>query len=376
MMSAISWSCERSRPEARRAETSIPPRPAAPAAVHGSAVEAICEVLVALGIEPAPLLVQSGIGPRCLEGAGALSFESLGRLMALAARRSACPHFGLLVGQRTTLASLGLLGVLMRNSETVGDALRVLETHHGLLNRGAVIRVAVNGPLAIASYSPYRPEAEGIALHCERALTAMTNVIRSLCGGDWAPEEVLLPRLGPDDATPYANVFRAPVRFGQEIAALTFPARLLGRPIGDASPIVRKLAEQRIRQFAASMPADLTDELRRHLRATLTQGELSARQAAEALAVHRRTLSRRLRAEGTSFRSVANETRLSVAKQLLADTNLSLAEISVALEFSEPAAFTHAFRRWTGTTPSAWRKQRRDPSGGEMSDGRRAAAGA
>jgi AraC-like DNA-binding protein len=75
--------------------------------------------------------------------------------------------------------------------------------------------------------------------------------------------------------------------------------------------------------------------------------------------VNRRTLSRRLRAEGTSFRRLANEAQFRVAKQLLADTSISLTQISNCLDFSEPAAFTHAFRRWSGTTPSAWRRANR-----------------
>jgi AraC-like DNA-binding protein len=47
--------------------------------------------------------------------------------------------------------------------------------------------------------------------------------------------------------------------------------------------------------------------------------------------------------------------RFGIARQLLADTDLPLAEISAALDFSEPAAFTRAFHRWAGRAPSEWR---------------------
>ncbi|WP_379127642.1 AraC family transcriptional regulator [Methylobacterium sp. ID0610] len=327
--------------------------------VHIQAAQGICEALAALGIDPAPLLEETGIGAPHLDPTGAISFSALGRLTALAAIRSGRPDFGLLAGQRTTLASLGLLGVLMRNSATVGDALLALEAHQGLLNRGAVIGIAANGALAIVSYAPYEPGAEGVALHCERALAAIMSVLRSLCGGDCAPEEVLLARRAPSDTAPYTGFFRAPVRFEQEIAALVFPKALLQCPIADGNPLLRRIVERRIGRLESEIPSDVTDALRRRLRATLTHKQLSAQQVAQTMAIHRRTLSRRLRAEGTSFRSVATETRLGVAKQLLADTDLSLAQISATLEFSEPAAFTHAFRRWTGTTPSAWRRENR-----------------
>ncbi|MFH6782037.1 MULTISPECIES: AraC family transcriptional regulator [Methylobacterium] len=335
--------------------------------VSGGAVEAASGTLAALGIAQDRLLVQSGIDPHDLGRTDPVAF-ALGRLMVVAAHRSGCPHGGLLAGRRTTLASVELLGVLMRNSETVGDALRALEVHQGLFDRGAVIDVGVDGPVAVASYAPYEPDADGIALHCERALTAMTTLLRALCDAEWAPDEVLVPRSQPRDTKPYADFFRAPVRFEQEIAALVFPAALLVRPVAGANPVLCRIAERRLRRFESG---GLTDELRRHLRASLIHGGLSAQRAAETMAVHRRTLSRRLKAEGTCYRSVANETRLAVARQLLADTDLGLAEISATLEFSEPAAFTHAFRRWTGTTPSAWRRDRR----GRAATAERAAPG-
>jgi AraC-like DNA-binding protein len=70
----------------------------------------------------------------------------------------------------------------------------------------------------------------------------------------------------------------------------------------------------------------------------MTEHPLNAVAAAERIGIHRRTLSRWLQSEGTSFKRIADEARFGVAKQLLADTNMSLAEISAALGFSEPAA--------------------------------------
>ena len=58
---------------------------------------------------------------------------------------------------------------------------------------------------------------------------------------------------------------------------------------------------------------------------------------------------------GTDFKTVADEMRYMIARQLLADTDLSMVQISAALDFSEPEAFTRAFRRWSGVAPSTWR---------------------
>ncbi|MET0531954.1 MAG: helix-turn-helix transcriptional regulator [Microvirga sp.] len=76
---------------------------------------------------------------------------------------------------------------------------------------------------------------------------------------------------------------------------------------------------------------------------------------ARRLAVHRRTLNRHLRAEGIQFRTLSDAVRFAVARQLLSDTDIPLAKIAAALDFSEPAAFTRAFQRWSGRAPSSWR---------------------
>lgn len=325
--------------------------------VHHKVAQEICPVIVELGADPCALVAEAGLDPGLFDGARrCVSFTALGRLLALAAARTRCPHLGLLVGQRTALSAMGLLGVLLRNSETVGDALRALEAHLSVRDQGAVISLGVHDDVAVLSYALYEPEAEGAALHSERALAKAINILRALCGPEWAPTEVLLPRSTPHHAETYWAFFRAPVRFDQEMAALVFPASHLQRRIRGADQSLRRRAEERVRRLEAVERNTLTDEIRRYLRTAVTRQRCGAARVARFRMVHRRTLSRRLKAEGTSFRQLAGEAQFRVARQLLADTRMSMAQISAVLDFSEPSAFTHAFRRWSGMTPTAWRR--------------------
>ncbi|MGH1575129.1 AraC family transcriptional regulator [Methylobacterium sp. P31] len=331
-----------------------------PGFVHIEAVQAAQSALVELGADFDSLVAEAGLDPQLFTSCVRfVPFTAIGRFMARAANHTRCPHLGLLVGHRTTLASLGLLGSLMLNCETVGDALRALEAHLCVRDRGGVIGLGVYAETVVLSYAPYEPEAVGAALHSERALAQSTNVLRALCGADWAPLEVLLPRSAPPDTAAYRAFFHAPVRFDQEMAALVIPTTLLMQQIAGAKTDVRRRVEARIRRLEAAQPSTLSDELREYLRTAVTRQRCKAERVARLRLVHRRTLSRRLRAEGTSFRQLADEARFRVAKQLLADTCMSLTQISTALNFSEPAAFTHAFRRWTGMAPSAWRQANR-----------------
>jgi AraC-like DNA-binding protein len=99
----------------------------------------------------------------------------------------------------------------------------------------------------------------------------------------------------------------------------------------------------------------LTEDLRGVLRTELLKETCSAAAIARLFSLHRRTLNRRLNAEGFGFRQVANEVRFEIACELLANTAMALSQIAAVLNYSELSAFTRAFRRWSGLTPSTWR---------------------
>jgi AraC-like DNA-binding protein len=103
----------------------------------------------------------------------------------------------------------------------------------------------------------------------------------------------------------------------------------------------------------------LTEEVQRTLRVKLIRDTCTAAMTASLYAVSRRTLYRHLKAEGGTFRQVANGVRCEIACTLLAETNLTLSQITEILNYSEIGAFSRAFRRWAGQPPSVWRSSHR-----------------
>ena len=99
----------------------------------------------------------------------------------------------------------------------------------------------------------------------------------------------------------------------------------------------------------------LVTEVRRLLRTELLRDTCSAAGIARLFSMHRRTMSRYLLNRGLTFRQVANEIRFEIACDLLENTDMALGQIAAALRYSEPSAFTRAFRRWCGQSPSDWR---------------------
>ena len=107
------------------------------------------------------------------------------------------------------------------------------------------------------------------------------------------------------------------------------------------------------------MGQSLVNETRRLLQSHLIWDTCTVAMVADIYAVSRRTLSRHLKAEGHTFRQMTNEIRCEIACKLLAKTHLSVGQIAEVLNYSENSAFTRAFRRWSGQSPSAWRSSHR-----------------
>jgi AraC-like DNA-binding protein len=331
-------------------------------AIRLGAAKEIVSVLADLGANPNRIIAEAGLDPHLFDdGNNTVPFAALGRLVSLCVARTSCPVFGLLVGQKASLSALGLLGGLMQHSPTVGDALHSFVRHLHLQDRGAAPLLSVAGDVAVLSYAIYEPGVESADQISDAAIATIQNLMRTLCGPEWFPAEVLLPRRPPTDLTPYRRLFGASVRFDEETAALVFPARWLDHRIAGADAVVHDLFFERIAELEAVPELDFRDDLRRILRSRLLSRNCSAGMIADLLSMHRRTLNRRLSAEGTGFRTIVEEMRFEIACQMLAGTMMPFIQIAAALSFSEASAFSRAFRRWSGQTPTAWRAEHGAP---------------
>jgi AraC-like DNA-binding protein len=308
------------------------------------------------GVDPGEVICEARLDPELFEDENnVIPYASLGRVLAACVAHTRCPHFGLLVGQRGTLSSLGPVGGLLQHSPTVGEALSALVEHLHLHDSGGVPTLSAYGDVAVLGYAIYEPGVESPEQISDGAMAVAATIMRTLCGPDWVPDEVLLPRHPSADPGAYWRVFQAPVRYDRETAALVFPTRWLDHRIAGANPVFRQVFEAHIRELEAARVGDWKANLRRVLRTEILTNRCSATSVADRFALHRRTLSRHLQAEGAGFRSLVDETRFEIARQLLSQTRIPLSQVAVALGYSGASAFTRAFRRWSGQAPAAWR---------------------
>ncbi len=309
------------------------------------------------GVDPAPVLAAAGLEPGALDHSSKrIAHAGAVRLLNQAAASTGCRHFGLLLGRAWHLSDCGVIGDLMRDSPTLGQALHELVVYQHLNSQGSLAFLLQRGGTADLGYTAYVPSAESTFQLYDASLAVGVNLIRELCGGAGAPSEVFLAHSAPADVAPYRQHFRAPLRFDSEYSAIRFPASWLAQPIPGADAQRLRLARV---QAEAADAADFLQKVYRALRTLLLHGKNSGADVAQVLAMHRRTLNRRLQAEGTTFQQVLDRVRFAVAKELLEDSNVAPHDIAAALGYSGLAPFMRAFRRWTGTTPGTLRQSAR-----------------
>lgn len=319
----------------------------------------IPDVLTAFGLEPGPIVSHAGLSLKLLgDGDNIIPYAALGRLVDICVQRTSCPHFALLVGERGGLASLGPLGLLIQLAPDVRSALQELVLYLHIHDRGAVPSLEADTATAVLSYSIYEPRVEAAEQIADGAMAVAFNILRSLCGPEWLPTEVTLPRAEPSGTSPYQRVFQAPVRFNSEQAALVFSADWLDRKLPGANSNWHRFVETQLKEYSIKNQSEFSEEVRRVLRTQLMHEGISIKKVSRLFKMNRRTLSRRLQSEGTSFIKISNQVRFEIARQLVAQTEIPLAQIAAALDYAEPSAFSHAFRRWSGCSPAEWRSRR------------------
>jgi AraC-like DNA-binding protein len=126
-----------------------------------------------------------------------------------------------------------------------------------------------------------------------------------------------------------------------------------------ADPELRALLQKQVDELEDRYADDFAEQVRRVLHSSLLMHQASADHVAALFSIHQRTLHRRLKACGTCFRELADESRFEIARQLLENSAMNLAQIAATLDYADASAFARAFRRQSGSTPSSWRQKHR-----------------
>lgn len=319
------------------------------------------------GLEPASVAAKAGLEPSLLDDPeNRIPFHALGLLLDICASATGRPDFGLLLGAQGGTKSLGVVGQLMRNAPTLGQALFDICSNQQRYISGAVTYLVVRDGTAFWGYGVHLGGTPAVGQICDGALGVAAKVLRELI--DRPPEFALIARPAPRDGLFYRELFGSAAQFDSEQHAVAFPASWLSLPVRGADPAARRELEILVEDYWARTCPGFVERTIRTLRSRVVCGNASLEAVAESLSLTPRTLNRRLSAEGRTFRQLANEARTGVAQQLLAGTRMSITSIALALGYADASAFTRAFQRGAGLAPSEWRARRQADDGEAIFD--------
>jgi AraC-like DNA-binding protein len=306
------------------------------------------------GIDAAPALLGAGLSR------SQLSRDDLGvsaaaqyRFLELAAAEADDQLLGLRVAAVMDMRAVGILFYLTESSPTVSEALENLVRYSQTTNEALVAEITRRqdeATLAIRPVQvfdePHRQFFELFALWFLRTLHTKTN-------RDFIPLRVTFTHARNSDLREVHRFLRCPVEFAQAVDSLVLPQRVMDLPIvSEDSRLLRILTAHADDLLAERHSATgLQSRVENQLVSLLPSGEARAAAVAQRLNMTLRSFTRYLAEEGTTFGEILERLRLRLAARYLADDRMSLQQIAWQLGYSEPAAFTHAYKRWTGTSP-------------------------
>jgi AraC-like DNA-binding protein len=254
--------------------------------------------------------------------------------------------------------ALDLIEYALRSSASLASGLERLARYGRVLSDRVAARIDTNGEGLLLLFR----DAGSTALHpgrAEFALAAALKLAREGTGQEIVPLQVSFAHPAPPEETEHRRFFGVPVRFGAGSTSMILSGLDAARPMLGADEALSSIVRRRLdKALAARDQRDrgpMSVRVRRLMVDDPGGATVTPASVARALAVSRRTLSRRLADEGTSFRDILDDVRRESACALLQDRSLSVGDVAFFLQYSEPAAFHRAFRRWTGQTPQDFR---------------------
>lgn len=290
---------------------------------------------------------------------GRLAFDAYAQLWHVASARSGDPDFGLTVAEQTLDESaFGVVGFAARSAPTLRDALDIAVRYSPVLNETSRTQLSDDGHVASVRDGPLDPTRPWPRHKAEYVMAAYVLLTRAWTGIEEDPLQVSFQHGAPAQLQTHHRIFgSAELCFGAAQNELRFPSRWQRLPLIQQEPRLQELLERRASDLAGALaqPEDLLATLRAAVVDLLPGGTPRIESAAASIGVGHRTLQRRLKEHGTSFRALVDDMRRDRSRVLLADSTLSIAEVATRLGFGEPTAFRRAHRRWTGLGPRQFR---------------------
>lgn len=311
-------------------------------------------------IELLPLLKEAGLTHQQIEDPDSrITVRAQIKFLNAAANALQDPLLGFHIAQSADLRELGLLYYVAASSETLDDVLQRAARYSSTANEGVSLKYHVGPDIRVElGYV-------GVARHLDRQqiecfMTLLLRLCRELTGLRLVPNRLRLVHHQNSERSEFSAYFGGKVDFSARVDELAFTRKTKDTVVVSADRYLNRLLVASCEEALSRRPTSrgsFRSIVENAIVPLLPHGKARAPEIARRLGLSQRTAARRLSLEGLAFSQVLDALRGDLARQYLADRDLSISRIAWLLGYQEVSAFTHAFRRWTGKTPREARSQ-------------------
>ena len=252
----------------------------------------------------------------------------------------------------------GVLGLSWKTCSKAREIFERCERYFHLLSNTYVFKVEEEGGISHV-YLHRDPYRRGVALSNEATFSATVVVLQAMTETDMAPVEVCFKHGTPLNQSDYEAAFMCPIRFQQAHNRISYASKDLETRTAKADQSINRFLLERVEEETKGLeisPIKIATDVETLIKDALPSGIPGITQICEHMGMSSRTLSRRLAESGITFRDLVRNTQEKISKNLLKNSSSSISEVAFQTGFSEQSAFNRAFKRWTGQSPTAYRK--------------------
>lgn len=310
------------------------------------------------GIDPTGLLARCGLPQSNLVRDMRINAVAQIEFLEQVSRATCDDWIGLTLAADLDLREVGMLYYVAASSHRLGDALARLQRYCRIGNEALVARLD-RGPQYRVGLS-----YAGAARHRDRHFIEFLTLIvlrlsRHIVGRELAPSGVSFVHHRSGDLRQAQRILGCDVQFDAYTDEIRFDAASMDLPLVSDDPFLSdlmvKMCEDAL-AVRASTSSPFRTAVENAIAPLLPHAEADAKTVARKLGLSERTFARRLAAEGLSFGSILDDLRRDLAMRYLGE-NLQASQIAWLLGFRQLSSFSHACRRWTGKSPSRYRRE-------------------
>lgn len=279
--------------------------------------------------------------------------EVIRRVIAL----TDAPWLGWEFGSTLTLSSHGFLGYAAMSSDVLRDAIELAVKYFRTRITMVELQLLVEGDVAILQLDELVALNDIQPFVVESLFSSFHFMGLKLMGEIPLEGELRFAFPEPDYFARMKPLIPVPVLFDCAYNQMRFPAARLEHKLRFADPRLAQMAQAQCEEELASIksPPKLLNQVRRIVLAQSGRFP-SVDEAASELHMSSRTMKRKLQQLGTSYQKILDDLRKGLAVEYLTQTEITVDDIAVQLGYSDASNFARAFRRWTGRSPSDYRR--------------------